>query len=369
MLYILLSADYELFTWKNCLVEQDVLIRPSHKLLALCSKHQAPMTLFYDYLCMKWYRDQGLEDFPNLVETQLIEYVKNGHDVQTHIHPHWPYTEKKGPFFHFPLSSFLLGSQVENESECYHLARSYLKEVKDYLEDLLTPHNPYYQTLAYRAGGYGIQPYDTAIYKALLDTGYEIDSSVVPGLYLQNHANRIDFRAFSKFNHCIYENEGKKLHEIPIASASLSLIQKLALYLDYPGVITHHLKSYLGKLAVEPLRGLPIQSSQASSSTFVSKLWQKLARPLKADWMFLEASRSSRLMKSITLNYLKDHPQNKDLFFSFSCHPKSLYQDHFIALDEYLSWVKSHFSDSVRFITYPEAAKILNQQPQESFTC
>ncbi|SCA58939.1 Uncharacterized protein AB751O23_BI_00040 [Chlamydiales bacterium SCGC AB-751-O23] len=364
MLYILFSADYELFMGKNYLSEKEIMLDPSSKLLNLCSQHNIPMTLFCDYLCLEWFRDKGDERFPKLVESQLQDAIRSGHDVQTHLHPHWPFTEKIKDNFSYPLKTFLLGAQSSSEKECYDLAFKYLKSSKLFFEELLKPIIPDYECIAYRAGGYGIQPFTDAIFQALLDTGYCIDSSVVPGMFSRNHVNSIDFRAFDSKSSNISLKSGASIFEIPLASAKLSLKDRLSLYPNFSNIFFNRLRKVLktsSRSGRKP-RGAPIQISRTETPGMLSKSFNRLLQPLKTNWMQLELSPSLKLMQKVTLNYLKEVSEEEDVFFSFSCHPKAMHQEHFLALDHYCSWIKNHFKGKIKAIHYQDAKKLLNKK-------
>ncbi|MCH1430113.1 MAG: hypothetical protein L7U87_05055 [Chlamydiales bacterium] len=365
MLYILFSADYELFMGKNYYPEKDIMIQPTDKLLNLCSQHNVPMTLFCDYLCLQWFYNQGNTQFPKAVEHQLQNAIYSGHDVQTHLHPHWPFTKRNKDTFSYPHQTFLLGGQSLDEQECYQLARKYLKCSKEYFEGLLQKIIPSYECIAYRAGGYGIQPHTNAIFQALVDTGYYIDSSVVPGMLSQNHVNRIDFRKYNKQSSYITLPSEDKIFEIPLASAHFTLKERLSLYPNFASIFFNRFKSRLNQYTPPRInRGAAIQVSHQSTPSTFERAVKRLAQPIMTKWMQLELSPSLKLMQQTTLNYLKSLPKgtNGDFFFSFSCHPKAMYREHFIALDLYCSWLKNYFGEEVKAIHYQDAKKILSEK-------
>ncbi|MBF0128091.1 MAG: hypothetical protein HQM02_12890, partial [Magnetococcales bacterium] len=89
MLYILYSADYELYLGSNLQPEEEVLIQPTGRLLATCDRLHIPLTLFADLACLWRYRELGSTRFPDSAEAQLQNAIQRRHDVQTHLHPHW----------------------------------------------------------------------------------------------------------------------------------------------------------------------------------------------------------------------------------------------------------------------------------------
>jgi hypothetical protein len=116
MIYLLYSNDYEVFFGANYHPENEVLIETPERALSACEEIGVPMTLLCDLLCVWRYREQGHTLFPDSVDAQLKRAVQKGHDVQVHIHPHWPATgiihdEQGIPGYEFELSKYLLGKK------------------------------------------------------------------------------------------------------------------------------------------------------------------------------------------------------------------------------------------------------------------
>ena len=94
-LSFIITADYEIFgnglgCVKKCMVE------PTERMLEICDKYDATLTLFVDvceYWAFKKAADEVIlysEELPHiLIEQQLQDAIKRGHDVQLHFHPQW----------------------------------------------------------------------------------------------------------------------------------------------------------------------------------------------------------------------------------------------------------------------------------------
>jgi len=190
--HLLYSLDYEVY-WTRNDDEVEVLVRPTDHLLAVARDLGVPVTLFVDVMSLWRYAEVGEARFVQAVERQLREAVASGHDVQVHLHPHWMTAERRGAEWRFAASEFLLGAG-RSESETYEVSRRLLERARQYLQDLLQPVDSRYEAVAFRAGGYGLQPGARAIIRALVDAGYAIDSSVVPGMYLRTGRNQVDYR-------------------------------------------------------------------------------------------------------------------------------------------------------------------------------
>jgi hypothetical protein len=208
------SADYELYLGENFLPEVEVMVEPTRALLDTCEAIGVPMTLFCDVACLWRYREDGDEAFPAAVEEQLRDAIRRGHDVQAHLHPHWLHARRDDGGWTAPLETFLVGSLGD--------PASLLAQAAEYLNDLLRPVDPAYSCVAFRAGNYGLQPDHERVFAALRETGYRVDSSVVPGLVLQNEVNRVDFRGWPERSGPLHG-----VYEVPIPTARFGPLDAL----------------------------------------------------------------------------------------------------------------------------------------------
>ena len=298
---VLYSADYELYLGENLLPEIEVLVDPTWSVLDACEAAGVPITLFCDVACLWRYREDGDDAFPDAVEEQLREAIRRGHDVQAHLHPHWLEAQRKHGRWTAPLDSFLVGAL---DDPAPLLARA-----ASYLNDLLRPVDPTYSCVAFRAGNYGLQPNHERVFAALKETGYEVDSSVVPGLVLRNEVNQIDFRGWPERSGPLHG-----LYEVPIASARFGPVEAVRRRLTRPPFR-------------EP-RGLTIQTARATAPTLRSRIFRLDPLELGSD---------TRRLRSITSRYLRR--VGPDVDFSFSCHPKAVGEREREALVAYHDWL------------------------------
>ncbi len=115
--------------------------------------------------------------------------VKRGHRVELHIHTHWIDAKYNGDgtwnfkdFTHYSLNS-LTESQVVNM----------FVEGVACLEELIKKVDKNYKIIAYRAGGWAVQPFENNK-KGFLAAGIHVDSSVACGCYLEKDNSYFDFR-------------------------------------------------------------------------------------------------------------------------------------------------------------------------------
>ena len=108
MLYICVSFDYELYMGENYLEERRTLIEPTYILSDMLKKEGVSGCFFADVCCPMQYRKMGKLEFPNEFDQQIQNLVKDGHDVQLHIHPNW-------------LKATEIGKTVKFDREFYRL--------------------------------------------------------------------------------------------------------------------------------------------------------------------------------------------------------------------------------------------------------
>ena len=181
--FIAITIDYE--TWhpipKNKSIDwQKDIFEPTQRLLEIFNRQQVPMTIMAEMGEYFWLK----ENMPHLsqaMEEQWKQLVKDGHDIQLHLHPnwlpelgahyqngHWTWDWSKSKAADFP------GSLSELIEKC-----------KITLESILGPVDPNYQVTSFRAGAYQAQPFKP-LYDALVANNIFCDSSVYSGGYSED---------------------------------------------------------------------------------------------------------------------------------------------------------------------------------------
>ena len=189
---VILSFDYELFFGDKSGTVENSLITPTNKLLDCMESVGFRGNFFVDWQMLKYLKEEGVErtdaDY-NLIVNQLKEIVRRGHRIELHIHPHWVDAKYNGDgtwdfsdFTHYSLNSF-------NEEEIIQM----FEDGVSLLTDIAREVDPTYKIVAFRAGGWAVQPY-YKLKKAFLKTEIKIDSSVMRGAYAKNEGSYYDFR-------------------------------------------------------------------------------------------------------------------------------------------------------------------------------
>jgi hypothetical protein len=131
------------------------------------------------------------------IRTQLRRAVAAGHDVQLHIHPQWigaqpvrdDHWKVNFEYWRLPKVPGGIGSVDDPNS-----LRGIIAQGKRTLEQLIQPSKPDYACIAFRAGGYCIQP-EKDVLAVLREQGYLVESSVSTGRTAKQEHAQYDFRS------------------------------------------------------------------------------------------------------------------------------------------------------------------------------
>ena len=211
---IFLTYDYELFFGEQSGTVRKCMLEPTEDLFSIAKGKDVFLTFFVDvgYL-ISAEKYPMLADELKLVKNQIQRMVTLGHEVQLHIHPHWENAVyENGKWQMNADNGYKL---VDFNSE---IRSSIIKKYKTYLDTIIGK-----KTRAFRAGGWCIQPFNElkTDFKA---NGIQIDSSVIPGDFMQTDNYAIDFRNAplkSKYHVCV-EDENGSFTEYPISSLRYS---------------------------------------------------------------------------------------------------------------------------------------------------
>ncbi len=373
-IYLLYSADYELFLGGNYYDENEVLIHPTDELLDLFDKLHIPLTLFADVFSILRYRDHKLSGFSENAENQLKDAVRRGHDVQSHVHPHWNFTQIEGRTYKVNPDYFLLGKLDSDPEQLYVKIQNLLMTSKTYLNNLLCQVNKAYACIAFRSGGYGLQPNSSVIIKALQDSGFIIDSSIVPGFTVKNTINEIDFSIVPKMANYYLDSDlgtpsknNSGIFEIPIASCRFSKEENFSLQVSL--LLKFLRMKIMNRRATNTHvkdKGYSIQKNSPQNitrKTNHSKYYNFFVDTVYDDFYYLDCSTDDERMLLCTKKYLKQFDSlNKNIFFSFNMHPKGMTKKHFIALEKYHNSLTKYYKDKLKVITFQQAAELIQKR-------
>jgi hypothetical protein len=194
----------------------------------IASKYEAPVTFFVDVA-----EFQAMERAGNNIDkiaAQLSEAVASGHDAQLHLHPQWE-GAKWGPDLQWHLTNekWRIGDLDPNE------ILRILKAGKTWLEEVAGRKKRDYRCVAFRAGGWCIQP-SKHVVSALKRLHIQVDSTVAPTIFNHSKGEWNDFRDAPELplwrvdeDICL-EGRGSLL-EIPIATGKIKRTMHLKILL------------------------------------------------------------------------------------------------------------------------------------------
>lgn len=189
---ILFTFDYELFLGKESGNVFKCVLQPTNKLLAIFNEYKIENAIFFvDTLWLVRLKAVAKDsafarkDYDAVTE-QLKQILKNGHYIFPHLHPHWldaVYLKDKNQWQMINFSRYRLHNVDKPEREkCFDDSVTLLKEILG--DD--------YKPIAYRAGGWSIQPFEDF---APLFQKHNVlyDFSVMPGAKLISAEQLYDF--------------------------------------------------------------------------------------------------------------------------------------------------------------------------------
>lgn len=351
MLYICFTADHELYFGENLVNEDEVVIKPTTKLLEVLGQYDIKLTLFTD-ICSIWrYRELGMEAYPEIMERQLLSSVESGHDVQLHLHPHWAKADYINQRWTFDPVNFRLHSLPVVE------IHSLIAKGKEYLESLLRKVDASYSCHSFRAGGWCIQP-EREIIESLLANGITTDSTVYRGGYRTNPYHYFDYRNTTMDSNWWIDSElginypspiaGKGLFEIPIGS-----------YYQFPYQWFWKLSNRWNKWRKwkHPIAIKGKSSDQARYKK--TRALDKVIEFIKQPVLFSYDGYTSETMVRMVDYYLRKEDASKDRFISIIGHPKEINDNVLIEINQFLKTITSQYAEEVKFITFSEAANIV----------
>ena len=228
---IILSFDYELFFGDRSGTVQKSLIEPTNQLLDAMDSVGFKGNFFIDWQMLKYLsleEDERCKRDHAAIVNQLKDMVRRGHRIELHIHPHWVDAKYNGDgtwnfdeFRHYSLNSFTKDEITEMFVEGTNLLESIAREVE-----------PDYKIIAFRAGGWAVQPFEM-LKEGFIKAGIKIEASVARGVCGKHLHSEYDFRnapdkGIYRFENdvCIEVINGAFI-EVPITTMKRQLINRL----------------------------------------------------------------------------------------------------------------------------------------------
>jgi len=208
--------------------------------------------------------------------------LRQGHDVQLHIHPQW--SDARYDDSHWQLNG---GWSILNYSP--DAARQMIETGRTYLEDLLQPVNPNYRCVSFRSGSWCIAP-SPHILRLLADNGIVFDMSIVGGVRYDTRRIELDYTNCEEDFLPFYPvmTDARRVSPKP---EPIVCIPTNHFYGSRRQTFRHHSSKVLGKLKkrsepadLQPVGGRTMATyghewAQTSHSSVLTKLYDKGVRP------------------------------------------------------------------------------------------
>ena len=190
---LIFSSDYELFGDGSGDVREEQII-PTNNIIDIFEPYGAKLTVMFEYGQYLAYEknaseNNNLAQDNLLIKNQLIDLIKRGHDVQLHFHAQWFYAQYNSKHKSFKVDL----KYVDITSLEYTDIVMMLQNGKQFLEELLTPYNKNYRCIGFRAGSWAVKD-EKKLLKALKETGFKIDSSVVSNTKFESEQVNFEYK-------------------------------------------------------------------------------------------------------------------------------------------------------------------------------
>lgn len=335
MAHLILTVDYELFGNGTGCVDH-CMLGPAERMMRIAERYSAPVTFFTEVLELMA-MERGQDAQAEAVKIQLRDVLRRGHDAQLHLHPQWD-GAKLGSDEDWALNMKLWRIGDLPYDDIYRI----LSEAKSWLLHVAQPIKSDYQCLAFRAGGWCIQP-SKHVLKALRNLEFDIESTVAPGFRNANKGEWSDFRVvpdmpFWKVDQDVCRAVDDGLWELPIVTGNIGPVA--------------HLNSLLqSRRSAESGLAPGCEGSYQGPEGRIQALRGKISKLLRLGHVMLDfSSMPAAVLIQLTQQWMKR-------FQSASCpvplvaisHTKNFTPRSEAALDEYLDWVKGEGIDFSTF--------------------
>ena len=318
MLNICFTFDYELFFGKNYGSYDEILFEPTNRLVNMLTEEQTSATFFADACSVTQSKKYNQVEYVDKFTKQIQELYKKKQDIQLHIHSHWLKSSYNNGAWEFDKDSYRIhsfGFERNQDDNAYGI----IKKGVEYLASTLKEINPNYCCIAYRAGGFTIQPHEKLI-DTLYDCGIRVDSSIAPGLKSCSLTNSYDYtHSITNENWKISSKrewwedstgDEKTLYEIPIATENKNPLFFTMKRIFLPNEI---------KLKLGEKKGSYINESGDKNIKSIEAIWKYVSG---YNAISMDAYNAEYIFKMLRRYYQKHNCKEKDCTVAIIGHPK-----------------------------------------------
>ncbi len=333
--HLILTIDYEIFgDGKGCV--DACVLQPAERMLRIADRIGAPLTFFFEVFEFIAFAEK-LGDKRAI--QQMRAALQRGHDAQLHLHPQWKNASlDTDTEWHISNHGWRIGDLDADE------ALAQIRVGKRWLEQEIGANVAGYECIAFRAGGWCIQPSQKVV-AALRNTGFKLDSTVAPNQWRAGSGEWSDFRCAPDLpfwktcgDVCAAERDG--IWEVPIAVGDIGRIR--------------HMKNLLSNRN-QPDAGMAPGcrgSYRGTAESFTSNIRVKSARLAQLGSVMLDFSTlpASDLIQ-VTQRWIAKHDANAKLPIPIVAiaHTKNFNANSEQAMVAYLAWAQK---EGLQFSTY-----------------
>ncbi len=345
---ILLTFDYELPLGASTDYQRG-LFRPAELLLQAARESNVPLAFYADICSAVRFKEWDYNGYYQSFAGQLQQAIRGGHEVALHIHPHWMTSGYSSGQF-VPSGDYSL-SNFAREKSGYTIENIISVSCRELIA-ICREADPAYRCLAFRAGGYDVEPESARIIAALHKLGILYESSVIKEFYLDYNFSRIDYRNSPSPSRWRVSPTGNLMHnadsgliELPITSRPVTPIDIVA----RRWLKTVSSAKYRSRIYSNGGKGfLAAHGSQSLRGTF-----RKITNPvvLSLDKEYLDYS---HLKSIVDYNVKKYNHEANDLILTAIGHPKSMGVYHLDLMRRFVEGMRRKYGEGVSFVTYQD---------------
>lgn len=340
---LIFTFDYEL-PLGRCTSYPRGLFEPTEALLKLADSKKIKIVLFADICSAIVFRKWDYKGYYQPFTEQLKKALTFNHEVQLHIHPHWLNSEY-GNGRYYP-SDWKILSKFRNEQYPFNIdgiIESGTRELNEICSD-----NKSYKCIAYRGGGYNLQPDTDIILKNLYKNGIRYDSSIIKGYYFKSDIQEEDFRKMPKKANWIIPLKGPLngsaktgIMEVPIASMPAGpYYRSIRIYNKVRN------KNLYNQLKYDN-RGI---GHTGKKPDLAGRINNFISAPLVLSFDFLHQDLT--ILDAIIKHQFKLYRNEEEIALCLNSHPKALGSYHLEQMAKFIDLIQLRYKDSIDICGY-----------------
>ncbi len=324
---ILFTFDYELFLGPKSGSVKNCIIIPTQKVVQVLEDFNLIAVFFVDCTYLHQLKKvseknaKAAQDYEE-ISNQIQSLILNNHEVYPHIHPHWKdaiYHPESNNWDLSDLTHYRLDS-LEKEEQ-----KTVFQVALNCLNSIIKPVKPDYKPIAFRAGGWCIQPFSN-FSPFFNEFGINSDFSVLGGAKKDSNALKFDFSEIQP-------------NATPYSfSQEVSIPEKNGIYRQYPISSVSFNKRNLPNRILEYIlwRTPPGQKFGDGQSAQIINKHQETEYDQKMEMVSIELLNLSRL--ETYKAFLR-----KNQYMQFISHPKMITPHNLSVLKKFLGFTTKRY--------------------------